>query len=185
MKQLVKEIRKVKERIEPEVIKRLEEFNSINKKGNDEWFLEICFCILAANTSSKMASRVTEAIPVSEFLKLPLKKLQLRMHKESCRFYNRRAEFIYEARKFAKIKDILSKFPNSFEKRDFLADNIKGVSFKEASHFLRNTGHYDVAILDKHVKNVLFESGLISKDLAEKNLTKTRYLEIESIFCVR
>jgi len=61
--------------------------------------------------------------------------------------------------------------------REWLAEHVKGFGYKEASHFLRNVGYVNVAILDRHVLRVLAEHGLI--DEVPKTLTKRRYLEIE------
>lgn len=174
----IKEIQKNQEKI---VKKRVIEFNLVNSSDNNEWFRELIFCILAANTSSKMASRVVSSIDVDDFLKLDLLSLKEKLKEVSCRFFNKRAEYIFDARSYSNIKDILNKIPNNFEKRDWLVENIKGIGMKEASHFLRNTGHYDLAILDKHVRNVLFEYGIISENLRFKALTKLNYLEIEEI----
>ena len=54
---------------------------------------------------------------------------------------------------------------------------MKGVGYKESSHFLRNVGFSDVAILDRHVLSVLHEHGLI--DVVPRPPTRGRYLEIE------
>ena len=84
-----------------------------------------------------------------------------------------------EARKFVDIKDILRGLKTSKEKREFLVKNIKGLGYKEASHFLRNTGSFDLAILDRHVLNLLVENGFLKEK--PKTLGKKQYLEIEEI----
>ena len=62
--------------------------------------------------------------------------------------------------------------------REWLAKNVKGLGFKEASHFLRNIGFgQDVAILDRHILNNLKRLGVI--DIIPKSLTPKRYSEIE------
>jgi N-glycosylase/DNA lyase len=50
------------------------------------------------------------------------------------------------------------------------------LGYKEASHFLRNIGFMDVAIIDRHILNILVEYGLIKRP---KTLSKKNYLEIE------
>ena len=56
--------------------------------------------------------------------------------------------------------------------------NIKGIGFKEASHFLRNVGFYkDISILDRHILRNLVYLGVI--DEIPKSLTGKKYLEIE------
>ena len=57
---------------------------------------------------------------------------------------------------------------------------VKGLAYKEASHFLRNVGYFGITILDKHILRTLHEYGVISE--VPKSLNKKRYLEIESKF---
>jgi N-glycosylase/DNA lyase len=63
--------------------------------------------------------------------------------------------------------------------RDWLVENVKGIGFKEASHFLRNTGSKDVAILDRHILSLMIEHKIIEKP---KTLTPKSYLLIEKKF---
>ncbi|MFA6914592.1 MAG: DNA lyase, partial [Endomicrobiia bacterium] len=107
------------------------------------------------------------------------------------RFHNNKAKYLVEARdKFTvnnkiSIKEKISSFKSSIELRQWLIENIKGIGYKEASHFLRNIGlGLDLAILDRHIlKNLkLFEA----IDEIPQTLTPKKYLEIEEkmkIFC--
>lgn len=180
MKDLILKIKEVRKLKKKEVENRLNEFKEVNKSDDYIWFKELVFCILAANTSSRMASRITCAIDVNDFLTLSEKKLKNKMKSLSCRFYNRRSDFIISARKQMPLKKKLIALDDE-EKRYYLVENVKGIGMKEASHFLRNTGHFNFAILDKHVKNILFENDLISEKLKNKSITKKEYLDIENI----
>ena len=63
------------------------------------------------------------------------------------------------------------------EKREFLVDNVSGLGWKEASHFLRNVGYENLAILDRHIiKNLKNFKNI------PKALTKSNYLETEKGF---
>ncbi len=55
--------------------------------------------------------------------------------------------------------------------------NIKGIGYKEASHFLRNVGYKNIAILDRHIINLMLEYGLIEEK--PKTLSRKIYLSIE------
>lgn len=101
------------------------------------------------------------------------------IRKNKHRFHNNKSKFILEARKFVDVRDILREFKNSFDKRDWLVINIKGLGYKEASHFLRNTGHFDVAILDRHILNLMMENRYLRE--RPKSLNRKNYLEIEGI----
>lgn len=64
------------------------------------------------------------------------------------------------------------------EAREYLVDNVKGLGFKESSHFLRNIGFSDkLAIIDRHVLRFLHSKGLIAE--IPKTITKAKYIEIE------
>lgn len=62
--------------------------------------------------------------------------------------------------------------------REWLVKNIKGLGYKEASHFLRNIGFKNFAIIDFHIINLLVKYDIIKKP---RTLTKIKYLEIETI----
>ena len=78
------------------------------------------------------------------------------------------------------IKDYIDK-GDIFKTREWLVENIKGIGYKEASHFLRNIGFgKDLAILDVHILKNLKEYKVIQK--IPKSLTKKEYLKIENKF---
>ena len=68
---------------------------------------------------------------------------------------------------------------NEYEKREWLVKNIKGIGYKEASHFLRNIGYKNIAIIDFHILDLLVKNNLLKEK--PKTLTKGKYLEIENI----
>jgi len=75
------------------------------------------------------------------------------------------------------LKKKIEKF-NAAAARDWLVRNVKGLGYKEASHFLRNIGlGKELAILDVHILKNLKELGVIEN--IPSSLTKKRYLEIE------
>ena len=64
------------------------------------------------------------------------------------------------------------------ELREWLVKNVKGLGYKEASHFLRNIGKSeDLAILDRHILKNLQDLKVIN-DIPKK-LPTQKYLEIE------
>jgi N-glycosylase/DNA lyase len=100
------------------------------------------------------------------------------------RFRNNKAKYLVEARKLftidskIKIKEKLESFKNIYELRKWLIDNIKGIGYKEAGHFLRNIGiGKDLAVLDRHILKNLKVYGAI-KEIPEKLNAKT-YPETE------
>jgi N-glycosylase/DNA lyase len=55
---------------------------------------------------------------------------------------------------------------------------VKGLGYKEASHFLRNIGFKGYGILDKHIVRCLNELGVI--DSGKPPTSRGRYLETET-----
>ena len=60
--------------------------------------------------------------------------------------------------------------------RDILVANINGYGLKEASHFLRNVGVENVAIVDRHIYSFIKDLGYKPK---YKTLCKSEYLRAE------
>ncbi len=133
---------------------------------------------MTANFTAEGGIKIQKEINY-DFLTLSKKELEEKLKNMGHRFYRKRAEFIVLARKYKNIKNILSKFNSEFEMREFLVKNIKGLGYKEASHFLRNVGFDNVAIIDRHILNVLCTYGYLKE--IPKTLTRKRYLEIEKI----
>ena len=78
-----------------------------------------------------------------------------------------------------RLRETLWSFSDPVTRRDWLAQEsrIKGLGFKESSHFLRNVGFKGYGILDKHVMRCLFDLRLV--DTPKPPATRKRYLEIE------
>ena len=86
------------------------------------------------------------------------------------RFQNNKSKYLIEAKnKYKEIIENLRKL-NAFQMREWLIENIKGISYKESGHFLRNIGERDLAILDRHILKNLFEQKVIEE--IPKTLTK-------------
>jgi len=158
------------------VAEKMREFKEMEKERNEVWFSELCFCILTANSTAKLGLKIQGELG-DGFLTLPKKELTRRLKELGHRFYNKRADFIVSARKFERMKDIITKFSDVQRAREWLTENVDGIGWKEASHFLRNVGFEDVAILDRHILALMREQGLIGQ--VPRTLTRRRYLEIE------
>ena len=161
------------------VDQRLKEFSSFVDKGNEDWFSELCFCLLTANSRASSAMNIQNQIGVNGFLRSPQENIANAIKSNKHRFHNNKAKYIVNAREFYNIKDILAD-KGEVDSRTWLVENIKGLGMKEASHFLRNTGGAKLAILDRHIINVLLDRGYLLD--RPKTLTPKRYLEIEETF---
>jgi N-glycosylase/DNA lyase len=158
--------------------RRLTEFAQLHREGNALWFSELCFCLLTANAQAKKALALQLQLGPEGFLTKSERELAAIIRSHSHRFHNTKAHYIVQARRYARIKDILLPMPLE-QAREFLVTYIKGLGYKEASHFLRNVGYHDVAIIDRHIVKFLVEYSYI--DDVPKVITKKIYLTLEAL----
>lgn len=158
---------------------RIDEFRRLGRLGSDEdLFSELCFCILTARSNAERCIRIQEVIGVG-FLTLPEDILARELKRLGHRYPYIRARYIVEARQHLhRLRWLIDSFDNGVEARYWLTRNVKGLGYKEASHFLRNVGFEDVAIIDFHILDILARYQIIEKP---RTLTPKRYLKIESI----
>jgi len=157
---------------------RLVEFTKLNKKGNNEWFSELCFCLLTANAQAQRAINIQAHLGVEGFLEKSEENIAQIIKSFGHRFHNNKAKYIVLARKYKNIKDHLKDL-TSIQAREFIVNNIKGLGYKEASHFLRNVGYEDFAIIDRHIIKFLYKNSLITE--IPKSISKKLYFELENI----
>ncbi len=134
---------------------KCEEFRRIGSGTKEELFGELCFCLLTANTSAEMGIRTQDLIGIDGFLHYDRDFLATELKRIKYRFYNVRSDFIVKARWIIDELPSLVKSEPKYDLREYLVENVKGIGYKEASHFLRNVGVFDFAILDKHIMDML------------------------------
>jgi N-glycosylase/DNA lyase len=163
---------------------RLSEFGRVLESGDDaRIFEELAFCICTAGASAKMGMRSVEVLR-DVLLEGDLEGLRKRMTGVH-RFPNWRPAYIVHTREYLRrehglgMRQLVTSFNDPLERRDFFARNkdIKGIGYKEASHFLRNIGFPGYAILDKHILNTLFEMGVIENPKPPG--TRDKYISVE------
>ncbi|MGI8884655.1 MAG: N-glycosylase/DNA lyase [Pyrinomonadaceae bacterium] len=167
-----------------EIRARLAEFEAVWASESDErLWEEMVFCFFTGGCSAKMGLRSIEAVR-------PL--LMTGTHDELMnalvgrhRYPRARSGYIVASRDFLQehcglqLRKKLQSFENPLERRDWLVKEkrIKGLGYKEASHFLRNIGLKGYAILDKHILRSLAELEII--DDPKPPNTRSKYLIIE------
>lgn len=179
MSDLISEINSLKNSpISKVIAERMKEFEEAGKKKYDSVFGELCFCLLTANFSAERCINIQKEMG-RDFGILSEKELAIGLKKHGHRFPNTRANYIYEARSCE--LDLANAIGSGKERREKLVKNVKGLGMKEASHFLRNIGFKDVAIVDFHIIDLLRREGLIDFDRTNETLNKKKYLEIEKV----
>ena len=178
MEDLIKKINSLKKsEIGNLIQKRIKEFKELNKKSNDELFKELCFCILTANFNAEKSIKIQKEL--GECFSTDTKEeLTKKLKDYGHRFPNTRANYIIESLKCKNKLNEIVKFHDKKALREWLVNNVKGIGYKECSHFLRNIGFDDYAIIDFHIIDILVDNDLIDRP---KTITKRKYLEIEDL----
>ena len=179
MNSLIREVESQKRGSVCDIVKsRTREFSRLGRKSSDEIFKELCFCLLTANYSAEGGIRIQREVG-DGFLELPEKQLARRLRELGHRFPEARAGYIVGARPLKdEIYERVRSSKDTAVLREWLVDNVKGLGYKEASHFLRNIGFDDVAIIDFHIIDILQRHNLIERP---KTLTRKRYSDIERV----
>jgi len=179
MKRLLQSIKNLKNsKVKNLVDTRLREFKEIGNGSSNEIFEELCFCILTANFNAERSMKIQRQIG-DEFLTISKSDLARKLRELGHRFPDTRARYVVDARKYKNLlKDIVKTFNDGNELREWIVKNVKGIGYKEASHFLRNIGYTSFAIIDFHIIDVLTKHNIIEKPNV---LTKRKYLEIEDL----
>lgn len=180
----IRSIKKIYSDKKEEIKSRLEEFKQKLKTGNEkDIFAELVFCILTPQSKAKVCWSAVEKLKKKNLLvNGSLTKILKRL--DGVRFKYKKAEYIVNARKLfidngdIFVKSRIRQFNDILKTREWFVKNVKGIGFKEASHFLRNIGlGGNLAILDRHILKNLKLSGVINE--IPKSLTKLKYYEIE------
>jgi len=188
LKDLTSEYNRKKHKIK----QRLKEFRDLHKAKDEDIFSELCFCILTPQSKALHCDRVVKELRESGLLfKGGSRAIKARL--KGVRFANNKANYLVAARKFFYAQggsapgekngsglDVKSKLDGNdpFGARDWLVKNVRGLGYKEASHFLRNIGlGKDMAILDVHILKNLKDYGVIKE--IPSGMSKKKYLFIE------
>ena len=161
MQELINKIEELKNsEINTKINQRVKEFKDINKGSNEELFGELCFCLLTANFNAEKTIKIQNEIGEC-FLSDNQKELEEKLKTYGHRFPNKRAEYIHRARNCKnKLNEVVS-FHDKKALREWMVNNVKGLGYKEASHFLRNIGFDDYAIIDFHIIDLLVRYNII------------------------
>jgi len=172
MEEIISQIETLKNSDIKQVIdSRIQEFKQV-----EDIFSELCFCLMTANFSAAGGMNIQNEIGSAGFCELQESDLAGELKNLGHRFPNARANYICAARN-VDLKWARENLEGN-ELREWLVKNVKGLGYKEASHFLRNIGYDDFAIVDFHIVDLLVRMNLIEKP---KTMTPKKYLEIEKV----
>ena len=166
-----------------EIKKRLKEFRDLKETPDEDIFAELCFCLLTPQSKAVYCDEAIRKLKKTGLL-YKGKRHEIREKLGRVRFPNNKTDFLLKARKVflkrgrldVKVRISPDDIPGT---RDWLVRNVKGLGYKEASHFLRNIGYgKGIAILDVHILRNLKKHKIIKS--IPPSISKKKYLAIET-----
>ena len=166
---------------------RLDDFARVPAR---HYFYELVYCILTPQSSAAHAEKAVHALEQASFRERGENPTALlRQRDRYIRFHNTKARRLLAIRDLYPLVErelVHSRSIPDFAYRDasrlreWLVAHVKGLGWKEASHFLRNIGYRNLAILDRHILRNLRHHGVLRS--IPQSLTSKRYLAIEHHF---
>ena len=182
----IDELKMIYSQIKPEIQARLQDFRDVwNNGGDKEIFVEIAFCVLTPQSKAVNAwSAINKLIDTK--LLFEGKAEEIAEYLNVVRFKNTKAENLVRLREIMIndkgefiTKQLFSRMKDSFERREWIVKNVRGMGWKEASHFLRNVGFgEELAILDRHILRNMERLWVIES--IPKTITGKNYVEMEA-----
>ncbi len=179
------ELKEVYDKIENSIEERLDYFRDVWIKGNNKSIhMELSFCILTPQSKALNAWAAIETLNENKLLWYGEKE-EISEYLNTVRFKNNKADNLVRLRNQMTnekgeiiTKEFFEGIKKVEDKREWIVKNIRGMSFKEASHFLRNVGFGDdLAILDRHILRNMKKLGVIKE--IPKTITPKKYKEME------
>ncbi|MEW6207926.1 MAG: N-glycosylase/DNA lyase [Acidobacteriota bacterium] len=180
----IEELKEIYRRKCQEIQATLAEFERVGRRASDErLFEELTFCIYTAGASARMGLRCVASVR-SVLMTGSVEDIQLALARKH-RWPEARGAYVFETREYLRehcqlrIRELLEGFETANERRDFFAANprVRGIGYKEASHYLRNVGFRGYAILDKHILARLAEFSVIENPKPPSS--KKKYVALE------
>jgi len=160
--------------------KRLNEYAEIPL---EQYFYELLYCLMTPQSSAVNAGKAQRTFELLRYRDTEINPEPVLFTKEHyIRFHKSKARWIGMMKQnYPAILDMIDAPLSAEEKRTWLVKNVTGLSYKEATHFLRNIGKNEgLAILDRHIIKNLKHHGVIRT--IPETLTKKHYLSIEKKF---
>lgn len=158
---------------------RLREFAEVPESA---YFYEMCYCLCTAQSKAQNAFKVQKILEEKDFFNNPFNPASiLRAPLHYIRFHNQKANRLLQARElWQETFDIITSNNSTLVKRWELFRQVNGLGMKESSHFLRNIGNRNLAILDRHILRHLIGCGIFHE--VPEIYTPRKYIAVENSF---
>lgn len=165
--------------LKTEIQSRLRDFASVPESA---YFYELCYCLCTPQSKAENAMKVQNILLEIDFFNNPFDPSEiLRQPENYIRFHNQKSLRLLKARKqWYEILEIIKSDIENTNKRMMIFEKVNGFGMKESSHYLRNIGYRDLAILDRHILKHLVNCGLYEQ--IPKISSPKQYLEVEKSF---
>lgn len=163
------------------ITERLGEFRAVPR---EELLVELCYCLLTPQSRAVHAEQVMAKLRERGFPRVSFDPTPyLRDPAHYIRFHNQKAKRLLEvAGREGEIVEMVGRSDLAATvKRDWLVASVNGLGWKEASHYLRNVGHFDLAIIDRHILKHMLRCGAIQA-MPKSVGTRRIYLDLEERF---
>ncbi len=167
-----------------------ERLNSFANLPQEDYFYELCYCLLTPATKAENALYAVDELKKRKFFEIGFDPTNVLIgngisktngNKFYIRFHNTKSKRLILAREnWDKILSIINSKIAPFEKRSQLVKYVSGFGLKEASHFLRNIGYSDFAVLDRHILKNLISYAALPENFSLSSQKK--YFEAEQSF---
>jgi N-glycosylase/DNA lyase len=160
--------------------RRLSEFRAVPPS---EYFYEMVYCLLTPQTSAESAEKVASELQRLSFHSQSVDPEPILRNRSSyIRFHKTKSKHLLKLKDdFPLILKALREHSESSVQREWLVDNVLGLGYREATHFLRNIGRNGgLAILDRHILRNLKRYGAIRS--VPTSLSRKKYISLERSF---
>jgi N-glycosylase/DNA lyase len=173
--------------VKTKIAARLEEFALIGRAAGDEQlFAELAFCLFTPQSKAKSCWAAVCRLTERDLL-LCGNPARISAMINGVRFHHNKGRYVVEAQRFftknggLRLRETIESLGSPREIREWLVANVRGMGFKEASHFLRNIGKgAELAILDRHILRNMVSLG--ATKAMPKTITPKMYLALEKDF---
>ena len=175
----IEELRVLYEERKKAIRERLGDFAAVRPSA---YFYELVYCLLTPQSSAVNAAKAVRLLRNNHFHQSDVNPEPLLYQDDFyIRFHRTKAKHLLAIKEqFLSIRRELSNGSSSVQLREWLVKNVNGIGWKEASHFLRNIGHRNLAILDRHILKNLVRLGVLRQ--LPTTLTAKQYKAIENKF---
>ncbi|NMJ77249.1 hypothetical protein GLU64_02470 [Nanohaloarchaea archaeon] len=164
-----------------EVENRLEEFSDLRGSSDKRKFNELVFVILTSQTEAQKAWEASKKLVEQNISEEKTSEIADLLERCEVSYPESKAEYIKENKSMLSQPTLTNpkhalKINSRIDEEDlektrrWFAENIKGISWKGSSHFLRNIGYGNgFAIISSHIPSQMYELGLTEDpDLPEE-----------------